>query len=252
MKYSWIQQTTSTDKNALATDPLVGLGVWMLNNWFQQNTSLGQALSVSYISSKWQLAMDLIDVELKRPIYQSCQMSITPYFGLMAAFIWQKLNLEVDVAPYVINNLTTSPIYSHNSSSSWALGPRTGLDLYWILPVGFKLQGGLAATLFFTQYTDVKHSEQVASASSMPSTLKTKLPIENCVRPELEGSFGFSWGTYFRNDKYYMNVTAVYDFILFWQQNMMRKLMDQTISGSSGAAGNLYLQGVNLGFSLYF
>jgi hypothetical protein len=63
---------------------------------------------------------------------------------------------------------------------------------------------------------------------------------------------GFSWGSHFGDKKYYFDLSAHYEFAFFWQQNMMRKLGDQIISGTGGAPGDLYLQGLAITACLHF
>jgi hypothetical protein len=63
---------------------------------------------------------------------------------------------------------------------------------------------------------------------------------------------GIGWGTYVRGERYYLDFAGSYDFLLFWQQNAMRKLLDQTVTGIGASSGDLYLHGMDLSFSVYF
>ncbi len=79
-----------------------------------------------------------------------------------------------------------------------------------------------------------------------------QLPNINCVRPQLDMSLGLGWGTYLQDKKYYVDFSIRYDFLLLFQQNMMRKLADQMISAIGAAPGDLYVQGVNIRASFDF
>ena len=81
--------------------------------------------------------------------------------------------------------------------------------------MGFKIEGDLAASLLFTQYTKVFHSEQVAYYQSIPSTLETTLSNWNCVRPIAEMGLGLGWGTYLAKQKYHIDFLASYDFLFY-------------------------------------
>lgn len=251
--YTWIRQVTSTHRTAVATDPAVGSGVWLLNNWFQQTTSAEQTMSATKVSSKWHLGIDLADLTAYRNFNPGRHLSIDPFFGLRGAWIRQKLSLSIQVPPAAVDDLTTNPIHSHNASNSWAVGPRMGCALAGLFGKGFRVEGDFAAALLFTQYSQISHSEQVASGSETPSTLKGKLSDVNCVRPELELSLGFGWHTLLnKRKKSSLDLLLRYDFLYFWQQNMMRKLADQMVSGSGATAGDLYLEGFSLRAAFLF
>ena len=249
-EYTWIRQTTSTNENAITPEPAVGMGVWVLNNWFSQLSSLGQTISTTNISSQWNLGMDFADLTMGHPFYEGRYLSIVPFFGVRSAWIRQQLDMAITAPSSVVFDVVTSPINSYNNSNSWAVGPRTGFDASWLFSYGLRIEGSAGASLLFTQYTDLTHSEQVASSAT--STLSMQLPNINCVRPELDFGIGLGWGTYFKEQDYYIDFSIKYDFLLLSQQNMMRKLVDQMVSGTGAAPGDLYLQGMNIRAAFYF
>lgn len=248
--YTWIRQSTLTNQTPIVPDPLEGSGVWILNNWFEQVSSFGQTMSATDISSQWNLAMNFADLTMGHAFYENNYLSIVPFFGVRGAWINQQLDIAIDVPTEVVTDLVTSPINSYNSSNSWALGPRTGFDASWLFKHGLRIEGCAAVNLLFTQYTSVQHSEQVASSAT--SELSMQLPNINCVRPELDLGLGLGWGTYINDQKYYIDFSIKYDFLILWQQNMMRKLVDQMVSGVGAAPGDLYLQGINIRAAFYF
>ncbi len=251
--YTWIRQTNTTTSPTPPTPSVpTESGIWMTNNWFQQTTSVGQALSATNINSSWHLSMDLGDLVTGRPFYQSPYLVMKPFGGVRAAWIRQNLNMTITVPSTVVAVLTTSPIYSNNYSRSWALGPRVGCESSLDVGGGFSLTGNAALALLFTQYTTVQHSEQVASALANPTFLKTTLKNVNTLRPELDMGLGVNWGTTLCEDSCYLDFSANYNFLMFWNQNMMRKLVDQISDGLGAAPGNLFLQGLEIRGSVLF
>ena len=111
--------------------------------------------------------------------------------------------------------------------------------------MGFRLEGSFAGSILFTQYTHVNHTEKVASFGSTPSTLGTSLSDYNCLRPVAELGAGLGWGMYLCKQMYHIDFAASYDFMYFWSQNMMKKIMDQTLSGAS-SNGDLELHGLTI------
>lgn len=248
-EYTWIRQSIFTNQNAITPDTTTGIGVWVLNNWFTQLSSLGQAISATELSSQWNLGMDFADLTMGHPYFEGRYLSIVPFFGVRGAWIRQDLDLAITVPASVVFDVVTSSVDSLNSSNSWAFGPRTGFDASWLFHYGLRIDGSAGVNLLFTQYNNVTHSEQVASSAT--AELNTQLPNINCVRPELDLSLGLGWGTHIE-DKYYIDFSIKYDFLVLWQQNMMRKLMDQVVSGTGAAPGDLYLQGFNIRVACYF
>jgi hypothetical protein len=250
--YTWIRQTTQISQSPIAPSISSQTPIWLLNNWFQQTTTVGQTISATQLSSRWHLAMDLVDFLTGRPFYQASNLIISPFGGLRTAWIRQQVSIDISVPSSAVTSLTSAPIYSHNNSNSWGLGPRMGFESRVFLGRGFCLAGQLATALLFTQYTHVRHSEQVASSVASPSVLQAQLVNLNCLRPELELGLGLGWNTSLYNCRYGIDLEANYQFLLFWGQNMLRKLMDQTVTGIGAAPGDLFLQGLNLSAAFRF
>lgn len=245
-EYTWIRQTVKTSKHAPTPDIAGALGVWVVDNWFQQTAPDGQGISAFSLDSKWHLKMDLLDLMLSRPFYEGRRITISPAFGLRAAWIGQSLHLDIEIPTEVIASQVSTVTNSYNSSRSWGLGPRASLDADCLLGMGFRFQGEIALSLLFAKYMHVFHEEDVATVGAVPSTLKTSYPGYTCLRGIGELNVGFGWGSYLYKDRYHIDFSASYNFWTFLNQNMIRRLMDQTVSGSGASAGNLYLQGMEL------
>ncbi len=244
-RYTWIRQTTSVNSNAPNPVPSGGTPIWSMNDWFLQLSPILQALSATYVSSRWHLALDIADLEFGRPYYQGDHLLVSPFLGLRAAWIRQSLRITV-VPPSEISSLANALPVSHNQLHSWGIGPRVGLTASCLLPKGWYLDGDLAGSLLFTQYTTVSHRENNGMPQSTPALIATKLSNYCCLRPEFEMGLGFGWGQYFFSRNYHIDFSASYQFVIFWEQNMMRSLMDQTIDGIGASPGDLYLHGLTI------
>lgn len=64
-----------------------------------------------------------------------------------------------------------------------------------------------------------------------------------CLRPMAELGIGLGWGRYF---------LVSYDFTYMWNQNMMRKLLDDTLTGTASNASDLYFHGLTITGRLEF
>jgi hypothetical protein len=250
-EYTWIRQTNHVHKTAPVPSPNLGTGIWFIDSWFVlSNRSTGQSLAATEVRSKWNLSMDLADLSLSHSYYFARRLTIAPLFGMRGAWIRQKVNVTLDLPPQGVAN-QLNEVYSHNSSNSWAVGPRAGLQANLLLGKGFRVQGDVYGSLLFTEYTTIKHSEKVSHPND-PSVIKIKEKDYECIRPIAEMGLGVGWGSYFNKDRFHFDFSANYDFNIFWSQNMIRKLVDETFTSVSASPGDLFLHGLNLTASFDF
>lgn len=255
-EYTWLRGTHSTETSAPsgptatgATEGVsVGTPVWAVNDWFLQSTTANQAISASNISSQWHYLVEFIDLVASRPFYEGRMLIVNPYGGLRAAWIQQMMKVSLTEAPnqYLFPTPTT-PIVSKSGSHSWAIGPRAGLDVYCLLSKGFRLEGDMAANLLYTCYTKVFHEEDPASFAFMnQQPLKVRWNHYNCLRVMAECALGLGWGEYWQNEAYHIDFCLDYTFSYLWGQNMIRKLLDETLTRTASTASDMYFHGLTV------
>jgi len=252
--YAWYRGRTSLNSETISdTVPTAGTeaaasgtSVWVVDDWFLEGTTSGQALSGPHVSSSWKLSLDLIDATLGRPFYEGRYLIISPFAGLRSALIRQSMTVELTELATLFAAIPAQPIGSRNHSNSWSIGPRMGLNAQCLMGCGFRFEGDLAASLLYTRYTSIKHSEDSASLGFNPGPYKASLNNYSALRPNAELGLGLGWGTYSYCKKYHIDFSANYDFMIFWSQNMMRKLLDDALTGTSPAAADLYLHGLTV------
>ena len=254
VEYTWFRGRNVTNSGAVPSGAatagtataLSGNPVWVVDDWFLQGSSVGQALSGTNVKSEWKLAMDLIDLTFSRPFYQGPRLVVSPYGGLRAALIRQSMTVQLTEVTGLFASLPPQPIGSRNTSHSWAIGPRFGGTANVLLDMGFRFEGNAAASLLYTQYTTVNHREDPASLTFNPGPYTASYSDYSALRPVAEVGLGFGWGSYLYNQKFHIDFCADYDFTYFWNQNMMRKLLDDTLEGTSPSNADLYLHGLTL------
>lgn len=244
-EYTYYRGKNQVSRSAPAGS--VGTGVWSLDSWYLQETFYShQSLTGAALSSTWKLAMDMGDLLVSCPLSKKRGFAYTPFGGLRTIWIRQQMNLELAVAAASFGGssfLGSQPVASQNQSHGWGIGPRIGVDGRYNLPMGFSLDGEMGATLFFTKFTNVRHSEGAAvTYYETPASLQMSY---QCVRPELDLSLGLGWEREMSN-KQRFNLMISYDFAYFWGQNMMRSLMDEYVSGISSGSLDLYFFGMTL------
>lgn len=256
LEYTWMHQNVRTPtisedvvtiSRASASAKFLGL-----TSWFVGNRGIFPLMPALQVGAKWKMHMDLGDAYLGRPYYQGRYVTMTPFAGVRG--VWLRQNFRVQSTLPTIPGLFSSvnPVVSHNYSHSWAVGPRLGLQGRWLLGWGFRVEGDAAGALLFTRYTKVSHRE--SEVSFTPTAGVTFINSHhfsfkdyNTVRPMTNAGIGFGWGGYLgwcRDPSVFLDISANYDFLQFWGQNMMEKLVNDYISGIDTPASDLHLQGV--------
>ncbi len=253
-EYTWVRGTTHTSADAPApgvaqiNNVNVGsFGVWIPTSWFPSYLTTNPNHATTSISSKWEYALDIADLQLSRPSYIGTHFVLEPLFGLRGLWIRQDLDLTAAVLNATQVTLPGAFRTAHYKSHSWAVGPRAGFNGKWHFCYGFRLIGDATASLLYTRYTEVTQDVGTPNATQLP--LRLELDDYDALRPNLDLSLGFGWGSYFWCRRFHWDVAATYDFSVFWQQNMMRYLADLTASFDAhpdGAPSNLYLQGLTI------
>lgn len=239
-EYTWFRSTTSTSSGAApAAIANTNNPVWVMSDW-----NMGQTgNNTSLFSSKWRVNMDLLDVALTRPYYQGNHLIVSPFGGLRATWIRQNLRQE---STRTGSNAPTLPVTFHHKSNGWSLGPRAGFGGEWHLGWGFRFEGDVAGCIAFTQYTKVSGRADAIDSRVSPVPFLAEYSNYNTVRFNNDMNVAIGWGDYFDCRNYHLDILLSYDFQIFWNQNMMRQLVDDTVALTGHAPGNLYLQGLTV------
>lgn len=252
-EYTYFRGNTTASKAAPTNITSVpGIGVWNVDDWFLQSTPLGGSLSGTYLSSTWKLGMDLGDLTLSRPYDKDRNFAFAPFGGLRTVWLRQRMDVSLTQAASSLGAgalLLPQPLQSLNNSNAWGIGPRVGTAGKYGLPMGLRLDGLFGASLLYTKFTTITHSEGRA-ATFVDYSVATNMNDYNCVRPVLDVNLGLGWNTKWC-DSYSFDISARYEFLYFWGQNMMRSMLDQFWGGTASGDLDLYFQGLTItaGFS---
>jgi hypothetical protein len=254
-EYTWLRSSNTTSKTAPANDTSAsGTGVWNIDDWFLQTTTLGRSPTGTYLSSTCKLGFDIVDLLAGNPIYEKKQVKVDGLVGLRSAWIRQNMNISLTQAAASVGTpfLPNQPIQSLNSSHSWGIGPKLGMTTQFLLPKGFRIEGLFAASLLYTKFSSIKHSEDAVSKISINSSgVVARTDSYSSVRPEMQANLGIGWEFDFDNGSS-LDFAASYDFTIFWGQNVMRKMLDEFWVGTNASPGDLYLQGLTIDLRFKF
>jgi hypothetical protein len=224
LEYTWLHQQTHMSKTAPSDKR------WQMTDWFATN------IVATSFSSKWRSHFDILDATLSRPFYRSRSITLTPFGGMRAAWIRQRLHIEAIYTPD-----SALPWISHSRSHCWSAGPRAGLQAHWLLGAGFRMEGDFSGSLLFTRYPNVDHYELDPDGVSHGSLYYED---NNTFRPMTDMSIGLGWGSYFDRQNYHIDFLATYDFNVMWGQNMMGSLVNIYNGEGQFEADSLYLHGL--------
>lgn len=194
---------------------------------------LGNGSGNVTVKEKWNIKLDIVDGKFERPYYLGTRLIVNPQAGLRAMWLEQSQR-------YTSNGNSTTQIKYH--SNSWALGPRVAARANWFLGWGLSLVSKMGASLLYTQYNEVNASTNNGVGQVVPTRQNEEL---NTLRPQLESGLGIQWGGYLGDDSMHLDLSATYDFNMFFNQNVAQAFLNSGVS-QSFYPGSLYLHGLTV------
>lgn len=259
-----------------------GTGQFVSPFWVAQLFASPGLLNVG--EARWNLHLDLIDLELGREFLISRFLSLRPFIGLRNGWIDQKYNLfflgfDFEVSPTTLGR----QINVDMENKFWGIGCRGGLNTQWFLGKGFSVYGNGAFSFldgrFKVRYKlhDLKPTTTTTVVGSGLSIIlnEVSLPFddtfENSTHEHTDLAMadlelGIRWERSF-NGWYYFAIWGGYEQNIFFEQNQFMNFQnDFTLVGdiltnpqgsSSGPnyftdRGNLVTQGFTGGFQIGF
>ncbi len=202
---------------------------WFIEDWF---IGEGRASTNHTLNSNWKLHFNLWDVYVTRPFYEGRYLTVLPFTGLRAITVHQKLRTA------------SFPAYVKSQSKEWMLGPDAGIQTNWLLGCGFRFEGIADASLMYSRFTTVTVTNDffdsgVGGAKPGSSTLNNF----GLVSPVFKMGLGFGWGSYFSGNNTHLDLSATYDFMYIFNQNMLRYYARAAFD-AAGPIGALSFQGL--------
>ncbi|MDE3046091.1 MAG: hypothetical protein KGJ02_05555 [Verrucomicrobiota bacterium] len=241
-EYTWLHQTTTSTFGSVPSSLTIGQTIYIPNDWFN-TLSVTTRAQATQMTTSWTMNLDLVDWTGSRPFFQGRQVSLTPFGGLRGLWIRQKYNIT---ATNVLNTGFAAAT-SNNRSQSWSVGPVAGMEGHWMVGYGFRVEGESALSVLYTRFVKIEHSENDQQTLTAAVGIPGNRNSYGCLRPTLDMGLGFGWGMYFMDRSYHIDLAARYDFMLLWDQNVMRQLTSALANNNVGyvdPSGDLYLHGL--------
>jgi hypothetical protein len=210
--------------------------------WLKFDNTATHTDGFNHASGKWELNMDILDLEMSRPFYLGRDLTFSPTAGLRGGWINQHYNPKYTHDVFGV-------ISSHHKQDTWIVGPKAGINSRWLVGAGFRFFGDISAALLYQRFKNSMKEHEVADPSS---TYMTSNETKGLITPYLNLGLGLGWGSYFGDNKWHVDIALGYEFQIYWEQNQMRSLNNDLNSAGTlrgfgdGNAANLLLQGLTL------
>ena len=177
----------------------------------------GQATARDVVT-KWDLDLDLIDVELGREYWSSKYLSLRPFVGIRVAFIRQDYNIQYKGG--FGNERLIEHVELENKFKG--IGLRTGLNTIWNLGCGWALYGNFAANLIYGRF-NVDHDDFFRQSEEPFAKIKSLETEEHFHATRFIGdlALGIQYSTLVCDCKYGILAQLGWEQHIFLKQNQM-------------------------------
>ena len=227
-----------------------------IGDYFFPTRSVESLTPLHGADGHWGVVYHTATLELGRVFSFNRWLSLRPHFGLMSAWINQKIKVEYD-------HFTTGPVVEperilvKQRNNFWGIGFRAGLDTRWPLSQGFSIYGNFAAALLWGHFHLSDHqagdpstvfgSNQARFISSIFSSIER-------LRPNLQAALGLRWDKYIKKNRYHWGVNVGYEFNEWFDQNELYRIVSSNFSlqNLTHPGGDFGFQGWNFGLRFDF
>lgn len=218
-----------------------------ISDWWEIPGGPVDGTQVNNVRSRWECDLDMLDVEFARDYYLGYMLIVRPFMGPRVVWLDQKYNTGLVPlnAPAFPNNLFTA----RWTSDSWSIGPRAGCDLNWELGCGFRFVGSAAASLLYREHKVRGASPNATNPHAISIVRRNTYRF---IKPQTDFSMGMAWGTYFSDQAYHFDLLAAYEFLLWWNENLMRHTADTLDTDIFSKPSDLSYHGLTVKLRLDF
>ena len=233
-RYTWFHFTQSKD----FVTPNLPVGRFS-PYWFNNEISgAGVQIGPFLVDADWKLKLDMIDVELSRAGFMGKSFTFAPFWGLRG------LRLDQQYTMLLLSTVTLPPqAFSKYNIDSWAVGARTGFNSSWQIGGGFELLANTALNALYSNYKLRRFETQAANPTQTIVYRENNRPA---IRPIMEILLGVNWGTYLMKNRIHMNLSANYEFNIWWNQNMFHALNGGNIGAVDTPDCDLFFHGLTV------
>jgi hypothetical protein len=259
-EYTRVHGTHSTSTNGPLATPSV-FATW--GNSTLMDAVNGQVFNTA--SGHYRNNLDFVDAEMGRRYFVGKRLIFRSAWGARGAWILQNVHVNYNNSTLAASTDASGTLVSipgevnvYQRSHSWAVGPRAGLTMDWMLGSGFRFFGTGYGDILYTKYK--LQDKTVAVNRVAANGVGVGVPVSvitydkvGALRTHLDLEMGLGWGSYFDNNNWHFDLSASYGYQVFFDQNMFRHYENPIfVATNTVPNGNLYVQGLNVTARLDF
>lgn len=243
--------------------PTTGLtgGSFLTPAFGRTDFNVSDDTGIDETEARWKLHLDLVDVELGRPVCISQCLTLRPHIGIRAAWVKQSFDIEYDtISTDAISSLLSEVDLKCDYEG---VGLRGGLDTIWDLGCGMSLYGSAAASVLWGHF-NVKSETFYNDPENLGAFFDVEQKDDFCgCRAVTDAAIGLRWRSCFCGDSVALTVNVGWEHHLFFNQNQFEDFVvlddDSTFEADIGEIknpqfhrGDLCLSGVVIGARIDF
>jgi len=192
--------------------------------------------------AKWELTINVLDLEMGRSFWVGKYFSIRPYMGIRGAWIDHafKIQSEYAVTPQINGKVKMKSDFE-------GVGARAGLDMRFALYNGWSLYGLVTGSLMYG-YFNCDFEEKANQIKIAYSEDRFHQGIST-----IQMGLGTRWDTYFHKKRYHFGISAGWEQNIWYGVSQFHRSSSQLQEGIFNQnGGNLTFQGGTLSGRLDF
>jgi len=188
----------------------------------------------------WTLHTNVVDGILGRKYQVGDRFYAHPFMGIRATVIPQKFT-----ETHYTNGIRSD---TRTTQSTWAIGPRFGIDSWFKITDSFRVLSTFALAELYQEFRMYYRAQN--NTNPLVLTRQNKRLYKTII-PNTEMSLGFAWGCYLLDNFAHFDISASYDFNVFFNQNELKNFVSRVYEMGS-RVGNLYFSGLTFTAKLDF
>lgn len=189
--------------------------------------------SAQKIEADWRLKTNILDFDLGKEYFPSCNLSLRPHAGIRGAWFNFKFNQDFVGNWYAFQSPSTTPIvfahdtFLYSQFTYKGVGLKIGTDGAWHFADHWSILAKISGSLLYGKY-NFKETLAGFQPDPLPDGFPALLPWNEFfkddafrVRTNLEGFLGLTWKTGLCNDRYNIGLSIGYDISQWFQLNSL-------------------------------
>ena len=208
--------------------------IWFspLESWVGDNTTY-----VTKANAKWDVELNIIDLELGREFFTSKYLTLRPHMGFRYVRLDQQWHANYEGGNLLGSNYKYNV---RNSNDFWGFGLRGGMDTQWGLGGGFSIFGNFALSLLHGHF-HISQEEYQRNIANRTRTNRLSFNNRKRVgRAVTDLSLGLRWDKMFDSDRFHLGLQLGWEHHMFWGQNQMWQMVGNRQAGAHTVGNNEY------------